>query len=419
MLMADFVEALTKSLGGLSKGYFEINTVSIDNWVFKLFYKVTTTILVFSSILVTSRQFFGEPIQCDAGASSGSVEKSTLQTYCWMYAKFHIPAKYQGPCSTSDEDLSEDIETNVYNSYYQWVPLYLVFLAALFYLPRIIWLVMEGGLMKFFAKGTTTRIIEDQDEKREKLVEFFRRNIQNKYNIYLVGFICCEFLNIIIVLLQFPMTNKFLRQRYSTYGFDVWQYYQLPVDEQKLDTVKNPMCQAFPRVASCKYFRYGTAGGQEDINALCILALNIINDKVFLILWWWFNFIAIVGISRLIYRALQMSIPALRYKLFDIRLNRYFKQSNKIAKIEEYISNAKLGDWFVLYQLSKNLNRPFFIDFLTDLSVKPQEEDPEDRDDCGIHWQMKALLKPSNTNYQDKIPFIDDSQPDGINSSRT
>ena len=74
-------------------------------------------------------------------------------------------------------------ENIVYNSYYQWVPLYLTFLgtvlycttlyctllyctvlylyltflAFFFYLPRYIWLKMEGGLMKLFRKGTTAR----------------------------------------------------------------------------------------------------------------------------------------------------------------------------------------------------------------------------------------------------------------------
>ena len=61
------------------------------------------------------------------------------------------------------------------------MPLYLIFLAVIFYMPRCFWLMMEGGLMKFFGKGTTTRFIEDQDEKREKLVQFFCRNIHNKY----------------------------------------------------------------------------------------------------------------------------------------------------------------------------------------------------------------------------------------------
>ena len=41
---------------------------------------------------------------------------------------------------------------------------------------------------------------------------------------------------------------------------------------------------------------------------------------------------------------------------------------------------------FVLYQLSKNLNRPFFMDFLTQLSIRyteksavVEEEDPDDQ----------------------------------------
>ena len=42
---------------------------------------------------------------------------------------------------------------------------------------------------------------------------------------------------------------------------------------------------------------------------------------------------------------------------------------------------------FVLYQLSKNLNRPFFMDFLTQLSIRYTEKsavvDEEDPDDQG------------------------------------
>ena len=42
---------------------------------------------------------------------------------------------------------------------------------------------------------------------------------------------------------------------------------------------------------------------------------------------------------------------------------------------------------FVLYQLSKNLNRPFFMDFLTQLSIRYTEKsavlDEEDPEDAG------------------------------------
>ena len=33
-------------------------------------------------------------------------------------------------------------------------------------------------------------------------------------------------------------------------------------------------------------FRFGAGGHQERKNALCILGLNMINDKIFLIIWW-------------------------------------------------------------------------------------------------------------------------------------
>ena len=60
-------------LGAFGKAisiFLELKQVSIDNWCFKLFYKITTSLLLLSSVLVTARQFFGEPIQCDAGSVS-------------------------------------------------------------------------------------------------------------------------------------------------------------------------------------------------------------------------------------------------------------------------------------------------------------------------------------------------------------
>ena len=101
------------------------------------------------------------------------MKRAVLESYCWMYADFNIPEEYSGPCSGKDneDDEGNTRSGNIYNSYYQWVPIYLVILAILFYLPRFIWISMEGGLMKFFAKGTTTRSIEDSQEKVDKLVE--------------------------------------------------------------------------------------------------------------------------------------------------------------------------------------------------------------------------------------------------------
>ena len=49
--MAEIIGAVTS----VTKGFLEINSISIDNWGFKLFYKWSTTLLVFCSVLVTAR----------------------------------------------------------------------------------------------------------------------------------------------------------------------------------------------------------------------------------------------------------------------------------------------------------------------------------------------------------------------------
>lgn len=76
-----------------------------------------------------------------------------------------------------------------------------------------------------------------------------------------------------------------------------------------------------------------------------------------------------------------------------------------MTKIKSYIQNCSRGDWFVLYQLSKNLNRPFFMDFLVTLSrlIETEKENPDvlknmDEGD-GI---MDMMLKPTLTTYESK-----------------
>ena len=63
--------------------------------------------------------------------------------------------------------------------YLQWVSIFLVVCAILFYTPRAIWLMAEGGLMKYLAKGATTKIVEDANKKREALLKTFQVSNHN------------------------------------------------------------------------------------------------------------------------------------------------------------------------------------------------------------------------------------------------
>jgi hypothetical protein len=59
---------MTEILGAATtatKVFLEVNQISIDNWTFKLFYKATTSLLLGCSVIASSKQFFGDPINCE------------------------------------------------------------------------------------------------------------------------------------------------------------------------------------------------------------------------------------------------------------------------------------------------------------------------------------------------------------------
>ena len=78
--MADALEAAT----GATKMFLEFQGVSTDNMTFKLFYRVTTTLLILASVLATSKQIFGDPISC------GLVRMSTVFKQCFLKKAFLI-----------------------------------------------------------------------------------------------------------------------------------------------------------------------------------------------------------------------------------------------------------------------------------------------------------------------------------------
>ena len=55
--------------------------------------------------------------------------------------------------------------------------------AALFYIPRAVWLIMEGGLMKFLTRGVSGKVVEDAARKREMLIKTFQGKTMKKQTI--------------------------------------------------------------------------------------------------------------------------------------------------------------------------------------------------------------------------------------------
>ena len=77
--------------------------------------------------------------------------------------------------------------------------------------------------------------------------------------------------------------DLFFGGQFTKYGADV-----LSVTETAIEARDDPMNRVFPKVTKCTSHKYGPSGTIERQDGLCILAMNIINEKIYVFLWFWF-----------------------------------------------------------------------------------------------------------------------------------
>ena len=76
--------------------------------------------------------------------------------------------------------------------------------------------------------------------------------------------------------------DRFFEGTFLTYGIEVMNFAQRD-QEDRMD----PMVYIFPRMTKCIFHFFGRSGEIERHDAMCILPLNIINEKVYIFLWFW------------------------------------------------------------------------------------------------------------------------------------
>ena len=358
---------------GSLRNLVKVDKVCIDNNVFRLHYKATVIFLVAFSLLVTGRQYFGDPIDC---IQRDDIPPNIIDTYCWIHSTFTLPHAYNKTVGKEIPHPGIDKHTpgqpRVYHKYYQWVCFVLFLQAGMFYIPRYLWKLWEGGRLRSLVLNLNMPIM-DESEKADQislLVDYLKANL-TYHNSYFYYFVFCEILNFANVVSQMYIVDAFLGGAFSTYGLDVLRH----SETDQMDRV-DPMIKVFPRMTKCTFHRYGSSGDVQKHDALCILPLNIINEKIYIFLWFWFILVAIVSGIILVYRVAIIFFPHLRYRALRSRAR--FTDRFHLAVV---LDNSKIGDWFLLYLLCKNVDPTHFRSLMRELVSKIADD--------------SSLLKPS------------------------
>lgn len=130
-------------------------------------------------------------------------------------------------------------------------------------------------------------------------------------------------LNFINVIGNIYLIDWFLGGEFLTYGLKVLEFSQMD-QENRTD----PMVAIFPKMTKCTFHKYGTSGTIQNLDYLCLLAVNNVNEKIYIGLWFWFLILAVFSGSILLYSMALCMMPKFR----KLILRRRFKfGSNKLV----------------------------------------------------------------------------------------
>ncbi|KAM3957043.1 innexin inx7-like [Aphomia sociella] len=385
------------------------NKASIENIVFELHYKYTVTVLIAFVVLVCTREYFKEHIKCIVG---GGVESDMINNFCFFMATFSVIRHYDerllqsgflphpgvGPLANEDQTMI--------HRYYQWVPFVLFLQSILFYLPHHFWKKAEGGRIKTIMKEleyvqlavqeqdievngylvpSKVKLSNKIDHISDHVIQLLRNRLTRPWSTMLVPM---EIVNFIHLLIQIWIINIFLNGNFMNLGPRVLNY-------SEWEYIADPLETIFPKVTKCLFYKYGPSGTIQQYDALCVMSLNIIYEKIYTILWFWYLFMFIVSLLILIWRATSYLLYRRAVKFSQFVFSRVSQAKIDVDSTRTIVSRCQYSDWLFLYYLAKNIPGFVFQEVFWRLSLK-LKMDSNGRDDGNGKYSDETLpLKDS------------------------
>ena len=182
-----------------------------------------------------------------------------------------------------------------------------------------------------------------------------------RYSSYYLKYQVCEWLNVLNVIFQIVLLDIFFGGMFTTYGSMIWNISELDPEDRS-----DPMNLVFPKVAKCTFYRGGPSGTIQNYDGLCVLQLNIFNEKIFIFLWFWFVLLAIVTALNMCYRVFTIFSVRGRAFLLCSATNLMLDQQTA----EKITTKLPQSDWFFLTLIGANLDFKIFLSLIDQLDKR-------------------------------------------------
>ena len=115
-------------------------------------------------------------------------------------------------------------------------------------------------------------------------------------------------------------------------------------------------------MSKCTFKNFGPSGTIQTKDALCVLPINILNEKIFYFMMIWLPFLAAVSAGTMLYRLATLLSSTFRSWVFRIchPTIRESTTSKEGSTIDIILSRGGIGDWFLLQLIGTNVNHHVF-----------------------------------------------------------
>jgi hypothetical protein len=151
---------------------------------------------------------------------------------------------------------------------------------------------------------------------------------------------------------------------------------------QMLDT--SPSEAVFPKVTKCMFRKYGPSGTIQNHDALCVMALNVVNEKIFTVLWFWFALLALVSALALLWRLTILGLLACTSahsrSFMSVWAQRALGAPVTLdpAYLSPVTQRLDCGDWLFLQLLGANMGNRVYREFMEQLVQAMEREKQSD-----------------------------------------
>ncbi|XP_075247486.1 innexin unc-9-like isoform X2 [Convolutriloba macropyga] len=357
-----------------------------DDFADKINYRFTSSLLAMGAFLITWYTAFGDVIQCWTPTYFAGAWIDYANNLCFIKNTYYLPMDI--PIEKGREErLAYSI------TYYQWIPLFFMWLAMCFYIPRAVWynvfshhFVDINAIVDLLTSFDNAVNPETRDPAVQQVAKHIHRYLCNsteyrdtaffearksvskkcktfafyigrRYGlqvtlIYLI--IKCMYITVGITQLYWidsflrgsDAQNWTLKSYYANIFTSSYVYHVLASLVNGTNWENSP---TFPRVTMCD-FETRALGQNQKFSIQCVLPINLFNEKIFLFLYCWIMMVVLITCTNLFLWIYRIAFAFSRQKYI-------MKHLTLMGRIDERNRRYSL-------RVTKRLIRVFIHDYL-------------------------------------------------------